>query len=362
MESTEHIEPTLLPAASASLRTRIEPVQFHGKGGEYFGIWIVNLLLTILTIGIYSAWAKVRRLRYFYQHTELAGAHFEYHGKPLAILKGRLIAVGLVLAYQLSAQVSFKLFAATLALVILITPWLMRQAFRFRLHNSSYRGLRFSFKGTLKDSYITFLLYGFLTLITVYLAAPVFHRQMKLYQHGNSLYGQSKFSFKASIGQFYGAYGAVIALSLLMLVLIIAMPIMLAGSFAGGDKPDAMMVGLITAGILLAMILGMLFIMPLWEARTQNLIWNQTTLGPHRFECKLLARRLMVIHLGNFVLVLLTLGLYMPWAAVRLARYRASAISMVTDGSLEDFAAAQEADQSATGEEAAEFFDIDIGL
>lgn len=50
-----------------------EQLQFTGKGSEYFGIWIVNLLLTILTLGIYSAWAKVRRLQYFYRNTQLAG-------------------------------------------------------------------------------------------------------------------------------------------------------------------------------------------------------------------------------------------------------------------------------------------------
>ena len=73
-----------------------EPVSFTGTGGEYFKIWIVNLALTIVTLGVYSAWAKVRRLQYFYRHTRLAGAGFDYHGDPIAILKGRIIARGTV--------------------------------------------------------------------------------------------------------------------------------------------------------------------------------------------------------------------------------------------------------------------------
>ena len=84
------------PAAPASPPTRARvllPFEFRGNGGEYFRIWIVNLLLTIVTLGIYSAWAKVRRLRYFYGNTVLDGQSFEYHGQPLAILKGRLIVV-----------------------------------------------------------------------------------------------------------------------------------------------------------------------------------------------------------------------------------------------------------------------------
>ncbi|WP_373776122.1 DUF898 family protein, partial [Neisseria dentiae] len=38
--------------------------EFHGNAGEYFNIWIVNIFLTIITLGIYGPWAKVRRLRY----------------------------------------------------------------------------------------------------------------------------------------------------------------------------------------------------------------------------------------------------------------------------------------------------------
>jgi uncharacterized membrane protein YjgN (DUF898 family) len=65
---------------------------FSGSGKEYFRIWIVNLFLTVATLGIYSAWAKVRRLRYFDRNTHLAGAVFDFRGDPKAILRGRRAA------------------------------------------------------------------------------------------------------------------------------------------------------------------------------------------------------------------------------------------------------------------------------
>ena len=46
------------PCAAAPPRT-LAP-SFTGDGKEYFRIWVVNLLLTLATFGIYSAWAKVR--------------------------------------------------------------------------------------------------------------------------------------------------------------------------------------------------------------------------------------------------------------------------------------------------------------
>jgi hypothetical protein len=55
-----------------------EAFVFTGEWTEYFKIWIVNVLLTIVTLGIYAAWAKVRKRRYFYANTKLFGHTFEY--------------------------------------------------------------------------------------------------------------------------------------------------------------------------------------------------------------------------------------------------------------------------------------------
>src|SRR5260221_8895074 len=105
-----------IPSPSAAPRTGVERFQFTGKAREYFGIWIVNLFLTIVSLGIYSAWAKVRKKRYFYGNTWVAGANFDYHGNPVAILKGRIVAFGAFAAYTLAGHYSPKI-AAAVALV-----------------------------------------------------------------------------------------------------------------------------------------------------------------------------------------------------------------------------------------------------
>ena len=93
------VRPAHAPAApepQAVSPVQRHPVEFSATAGEYFRIWIVNLALTVATLGIYSAWAKVRKKRYFYGHTRIGDDHFEYRGNPIAILKGRLLAVGVV--------------------------------------------------------------------------------------------------------------------------------------------------------------------------------------------------------------------------------------------------------------------------
>jgi len=118
-------EPSSAPAAAPLAFT------FSGSGAEYFRIWIVNLLLSVATLGIYSAWAKTRRLQYFYRNTQLAGASFDFRGAPKAILRGRILAVLLlgVLYAAFGASLEDGILAGTLVLAAL--PWIMRSALRF---------------------------------------------------------------------------------------------------------------------------------------------------------------------------------------------------------------------------------------
>src|SRR5258708_8704944 len=180
-----------------------EQLHFTGNGAEYFGIWIVNLLLTIVTLGIYSAWAQVRRLQYFYRHTEVAGSSFEFHGSPTRILIGRVIALGMLFAYNYSVRLQSPLTIVILAAIAVVMPWLLRNSFRFRLYNTSWRGTRFHFRGTVARAYRVFLLNGFLTVITLYVMAPFMHQRLKAYQHDNSWFGCTPCSFPPRTCQFY---------------------------------------------------------------------------------------------------------------------------------------------------------------
>jgi uncharacterized membrane protein YjgN (DUF898 family) len=344
-----------------------EPFEFTGSGGEYFRIWIVNLLLTLLTLGIYSAWAKVRRLQYFSRHTRVAGSVFDYHGKPIAILIGRLIALGLFAVYTLANAVPGPLLLAVLVLIGVLLPVLLRNSFRFRLHNTSYRGIRFSFRGTVGEAYVTFLLFGILTFGTLYLLAPMFHHRIKAYQHGYSWFGRTPFRFDAGIGAFYGVYLLVALVFIGGLIGGIALfggaIVALAPAFTeGGGEPDPAVIAPIIFGVF-AMFLGLSLITgPLFQSRIGNLVWNHTRLGEHRFESRLRFWPLLGIGLSNFLLVALTLGLYMPWAAVRVARYRAESLTLLPAAPLDQFLAETSAEVAATGEETAELFDFDVGL
>jgi uncharacterized membrane protein YjgN (DUF898 family) len=140
--------PPLSPAELAPQANPHSTPIFTGSGKEYFRIWLVNLMLSIATLGIYSAWAKVRRLQYFDRNTQLAGASFDFHGNPVAILKGRILAVVMLASYQYAFGFSLTIGLVVIGLLLVALPFFMRGALRFRLQNTAYRGLRFGFSGT----------------------------------------------------------------------------------------------------------------------------------------------------------------------------------------------------------------------
>ncbi len=351
---------------SSSTRTP-EPLHFTGSGAEYFGIWIVNLLLTIITLGIYSAWAKVRRLQYFYRHTEVAGSSFDFHGSPTRILIGRVIALVMLFAYNYSVRLQSAFTIVILAAIAFVMPWLLRNSFRFRLYNTSWRGTRFHFRGTVGGAYRVFLLNGFLTLITLYVMAPFTHQRLKAYQHDNSWFGRTRCSFHARAGQFYLIY-------LLLLVTIVVFGIVIGFSGIGGAlasmsqvqkhgghaNPQAVFRAvaiLYGAAILVGVSIG-----PVFHALITNLIWNNTRVGEHRIECNMSPWVLIWITASNFVLVVLTVGLFIPWAVVRLARFQLESVRLLPAGDLQEFVAAEPETIGAVGEEAATAFDFDIAL
>jgi uncharacterized membrane protein YjgN (DUF898 family) len=360
--------PGELPSAAVSSRSPPAPERFRftGSGSEYFRIWIVNLALTYLTLGFYSPWAKVRRMQYLYRNTLLAGSGFDYHGKPVAILKGRAIAVGMILLYQGLALLNQTAAMVAGVLIALVMPWLLLRSLAFRLTNTSWRGLRFRFEGTAGGAYRAFLLWPFLAVVTVGLLAPAAHHAMKRWQHGASAFGRMRFTFGATPGEFYRVWLTTAALVVSVPVLVLAIAFVAdATGWANVELlPDMVNVGfiLLIVTAILGFYLGLMAVTPFFVTRMQNLVWRRTSLGPHRFESDMRFRKTLNIMVANMFLTVVTLGLYRPFAVIRMARYRVEAMTLVPGESLDAFVGQRASEVEAFGEEASEFLDIDIAL
>lgn len=341
--------------------------EFSGSTREYFGIWIVNVLLTILTLGIYSAWAKVRTERYFYANTRIDGSSFEYLADPIRILKGRLVAYAVVAALVVTSQAMPVLYLLLLMALWACMPLLVCLAVRFRARYSAWRGLRFGFDRTVGSAYGPFLGWVLLSALTIGVLSPIAKRKQHAWLAGGHRFGTSRFGYHGSDDAYFRPW--LIALGLGALVFIvtavafaIAIGVLLATD--GGGEPDMATMQIAMLGPVALFYLGLFAVLTFLRTRQVNLLWNNSTLQGVRFTSTLRVRDVCRLYAGNLVAILCTLGLATPWAMIRLARYRSQHLLLECEGGLGDFTAAAGGERGATGAEMVDALDLglDIGL
>ncbi len=324
---------------------RPTPVAFNGRGGEYFGIWIVNIALTVLTLGIYSAWAKVRNKRYFYGNTEIAGASFEYLATGGQILKGRLIAVAVFVALSaISNFLSPEMFGLFMLAFGLAMPWLINAGLRFNARYSAYRGVHFRFTGSYWGAFKAFFLYPLLGIITLGIMMPHSLHYSARYVVTNHAYGNKAFKFDATVKQYQSAV-------LGLLIGIVAAIAVIAIGFSQFS------ILLISLGYLAIYGLALAF-----KPMLFNVYWQGVNFQNNRFDANMPVGRFIWVFFSNSIVVALTLGLAFPWAQVRLARLNANSLTFLHAGNLGSIAASQAKEQSALGEELGEVYDVDVGF
>lgn len=332
---------TAKPAGTGQLReARIE---FTGQGGEYFGIWIVNILLTIVTLGIYSAWATVRNNQYFYGNTRLENASFQYLANPITILKGRLLAL-VILAVFMALSNMYMNAAIVLGIgFIFAIPWIVIRSLRFQAINSAYRNVRFDFEGTYVGALMAVFVWPLLNLFTFLLLTPFVMLKTHRFIANGSRFGTTPFALNTTASQYYGFFGKGVLLGLVFALV----------AWVGGQLFHSV-VGLVI------MAAGYIAVFGYFMAGIANIYMNGLSLDGHTFSSELQPGQMIWIYLSNSVLVTLSLGLFTPWAKVRMARYRASCTAMIVDGDLDHFIAAEDKRTSALGQELGEAFDVGV--
>ncbi|KKD58698.1 membrane protein [Grimontia sp. AD028] len=382
---------------------------FHGTGREFFGIWIVNIVLSLLTLGIYSAWAKVRTKKYFYGNTELARDRFDYHATPKQILIGRAIAVTAFVIWFLSGHFSPVFSSVLFVFGLAMLPWLARNNARFNARMTSYRNVRLNFTGTLMGAYTAILGRGILLILTlvvsVYLTSlptsgfvtfvfalaaafvvlMVFAWMLQgIASYFANGYGYGKLTFNATLSTGYFARTYLWALFIWVLasagVLAVGGLLFFVGGqfvnlpeFSSADLSN-LDIGHITGalGVVAIMLLtyAMLFISMLLvsafiHSRTRNHVFNQMMVGEtgdYRLGSTMNTTDYTLLVVTNFLLQVFTLGLARPWVMVRTTRYLLSVTTVY--GELDALSVYEDENgaKSAVGDEMSQVFDLDIGI
>jgi uncharacterized membrane protein YjgN (DUF898 family) len=383
----------------AGQRPERHPIGFTASGSEYFRIWIVNLLLIVVTLGLYLPWAKVRKLRYFHANTWVDGDALGFHGEPAKMLRGTLIAAAFLIVYSVGSH--FSGWAALLAALAFIGLWpaLFRASMRFRLANTSWRGLRFRFTGDTAGAYgallpplalvlLPFAVAGLtvgsgeggkpgapaaaaagligLCMLVFVVGLPFFLWKLRRYQHGHYAYGGLQTRLEADVGVVYGVFIKLIGL-LIAAVVLAGLVFGLFGAIGvigrKGSGPGVALIILMAviglASVLLLNILPKSYL----QVRLQNLLWSTTGNEVLRFDSRLKLGPYLGLQLKNYLLILLTLGLYWPFAVIGTRRAQLEAVTLETRTPLDELSrTAVEEDPSAAGDMAADLFGLDIGM
>lgn len=349
----------------------LSPFRFTGSGREYFGIWIVNILLTIITLGIYSAWAKVRRNRYFWGNTQLLDRGFDYHAQPKQILIGRIIAFSLLVFYNLMLNF-FPVFGLVLALLLLVAaPALIVRGLRFNARMTSYRNVRFGFDGKYWGAVKAFIAGPLLATFTLGLLTPVASKWTYRYVFNNLRYGGKKFSAAPSLGAIYKAWlipagVAIVGLALLALI-VFANQSSIMGSLNGADFGDPDRPPLALLVVIYAILIGLLLVYAFaglfYSAAVRNIVLNASLLdNRHKLHSNMPRLKYVWVAVSNFLATIFTLGLLRPWAAVRMARFQAEHTGVIFDGEIGAVFSEIRSDESAVGGEFMDLEGISIGF
>jgi len=355
-------EVTSAPATRKQSAPRPVNFVFSGTGKEYFGIWIVNTLLKIVTLSLYTPWARVRKRRYFYGCTRLDGVNFDYLADPIALLKGWILASVLFLLYFFGSNFSPILSSAIGLIIYILIPWAIVRSRRFNNRYSEHRNIRFNFFPDYKGAYFAYFWLPLLVPLTLGLATPYMIYRQKQFFVENSSFGKTNFKFFASSKDYYMLCLRGLGILILIGVLSSLLAGMLGPFLQGLGQGYQGGVPWIAFAIPVIFVVCYLFVGLYFYVRVTNLTWDNTRLGKHRFQSSIKLGEMFWIFFSNGVAVMLSFGLLMPWAAVRFTRYRLENLTLIVDGSLEEFEAFNRPDENAIGEEIGEIFDMDIGF
>lgn len=323
--------------------------RFWGKDVvRFYGIQVTNLLLTILTLGLYYPWARAATLHYTYQETELAGSRFIFHGTGKEMFSGFIkvflafIATAVMFYFALDSfvaetfgklfgkleltlyQIFYAIYFTSISFGVLIAPLVIHGSMKYRLSRTSWRGIHFGYRGTVGGIYKVYLLGVLFTVLTLGVYYFWFIVSLRKYVISNIRMGNLRFEYEGSGGDYF--------------------VIQLMGSF------------------------GMFFSLGIyyfWYRRdTLNFLVDNIVVYQNEKKCyfqsKASALSIFEWVIINYVIILFTFGLAIPWAMLRTLQFYVNNIEIYGHFNADDIHQTEEEYKNAISDDLSTMLDLDI--
>jgi uncharacterized membrane protein YjgN (DUF898 family) len=305
-------------------------LEFQGSGKDFFAVTIVNWILTIITLGFYYPWAKARKLQFLYGATYLNGDSFSFHGTGKEMFKGfiKAILIFITLYGLLFLFLYLKLAFVGILLFYLgflaIFPLAIHGSYRYRMSRTSWRGIRFGYRGNKKELTINFLKWIFFTIITFGIYSSWMSINIRKYVLGNIRFGDIEFEYN-------------------------------------GDGADYFMLNL-KGYFLTIFTLGIYLFW--WQKDLFEYYIDNLTLTKDEKEINLNSTvtggGFFKLGIVNLLIIIFTLGLGYAWVVSRTLKYIFDNIELQGNIDLNAINQTEEDFKDATGEDVSDFLDLDF--
>lgn len=306
---------------------------FKGNGTDLLGIMLLNWLLTTVTLGIYYPWARVNRLKFFWENTELNGSPFVFHGTGKELFKGFIkVLIFFVLFYagliysQMTANlpVYFAVMGVFVICLMFIVPLAIHGALRYRLSRTSWRGIHMGYRGNRSHLITDFIMGYVLVIITFGLYNAWFINKLRTYIIGNIRFGNIRFGYD-------------------------------------GEGFDLFLINL--KGTLLSFLTFGIYYF--WYQREwMNYYVDHSYMEQQDKQYKLQGNftgsGYLVLMLTNLLLIIFTLGLATPWAIVRTTHFMINHIQLPAEIDFDHIAQTEDEYKDAAGDDMIDFLDLGI--
>jgi uncharacterized membrane protein YjgN (DUF898 family) len=318
-------EVTLAPTANN--------LNFLGTGTELLGITLLNMVLSIVTLGLYYPWARVNRLKFLYQNTYLNDTPFVFSGTGKELFKGFVkffVAIVVVYGIYIWAQTTHDVTTVLLATLLLvlffacIVPLAIHGALRYRLSRTSWRGIHFGYRGDRGQLFMDMWLGYFLSAITFGLYNSWFVTKLRTYIIGNVRFGNVYFGYDGEGGELFWI------------------------NFKGG--------------VLTFLTLGLYYFW--YKAEFMRYFANHTYLEHDGKKVYLEAHYsggdLFGLIIVNLLISLFTFGFGVPFAEVRTAKFMLDHLHIPADINFDNLAQTEDDYSDATGDDVLDYLDMGI--
>ena len=306
----------------------IYKLSFTGKGIDLFKIQIVNSILTMLTLGLYYPWAKAAKLQYLYSQTIFEDHPLSFTGTGKEMFKGFIKAVlfllvGYGLFFFLLSD-GMKQFALLFFYLFFLSilPIAIHGSYKYRMAKTVWRGIRFGYTGDRKELFFLFLKGIFFTIITLGFYGAWFKIDLRKYVVGHIRIGNAEFRYNGNGAEyfFFNLKGYFLTIFTL-------------GIYSFWWQKD------------------------IFNYYVNNLELYQNGRGV-MFRSNATGGGYAKLMIGNFFIVILTLGLGFSWAVTRTLTYVANNIAPIGNYSFDELQQAQQDYDNATGDDLADFLDL----